>query len=136
MKKAPEARRIRLPVAMLNAAEAIYDKVPPANCKGLCRDCCGPVFMEHFEWDRIAARVGHHPRPTAEQRARLDCPLLTEAGQCSVYDVRPLICRLWGSAEGMPCPFGCEPDGGRLSDAQAQGLIDEMHRANERHYEA
>ncbi|KZX21589.1 hypothetical protein EV639_10877 [Rathayibacter tanaceti] len=30
-----------------------------------------------------------------------------------------MICRLWGSSGAMPCPHGCVPEGGRVSDGQA-----------------
>jgi hypothetical protein len=36
------------------------------------------------------------------------CSLLVN-GKCSVYEVRPAICRLWGIAEEMMCPWGCIP---------------------------
>jgi Fe-S-cluster containining protein len=40
-----------------------------------------------------------------------DCPYL-EDGRCSVYDVRPLVCRLWGlvDAPGLRCEHGCMPE--------------------------
>lgn len=37
------------------------------------------------------------------------CPYLTD-GRCSIYDARPMICRMWGVARTMPCPHGCEPE--------------------------
>lgn len=51
------------------------------------------------------------------------CPALVD-GQCSVYDDRPLICRLWGVTEGLPCPYGCEPDS-VVPDADAFGMLSE-----------
>lgn len=30
-------------------------------------------------------------------------------GRCSVYVVRPLLCRLWGMVDKMRCPHGCVP---------------------------
>lgn len=36
------------------------------------------------------------------------CPALVKK-RCSGYEGRPLICRLFGVAEGMPCPYGCKP---------------------------
>jgi hypothetical protein len=29
------------------------------------------------------------------------------------------MCRLWGIEEGMRCPYGCVPEGGWLSEAEA-----------------
>ncbi|MFG1709158.1 hypothetical protein ACFLIM_38800 [Nonomuraea sp. M3C6] len=42
--------------------------------------------------------------------------------------MRPLICRLWGATEGMPCEHGCVPERGRLTDAEAQLLIKRSKR--------
>lgn len=30
----------------------------------------------------------------------------TELGRCTVYPVRPLVCRLFGHVEWLPCPIG------------------------------
>jgi hypothetical protein len=57
----------------------------------------------------------------------VDCPLLRQ-GRCTVYAVRPLICRLWGVVESMPCPWGCRPERfltveeGEALMRQAEGL--------------
>ncbi len=48
------------------------------------------------------------------------CPALTRTlgatGSCTVHPHRPMICRLWGVAASMPCPHGCIPTGGYLTD--------------------
>jgi Fe-S-cluster containining protein len=61
-------------------------------------------MMGRVEWQRICKRVGHEPRATS-----LTCPLLQNA-RCSVYLIRPMICRLWGLVETMPCLWGCVPE--------------------------
>jgi Fe-S-cluster containining protein len=38
----------------------------------------------------------------------LTCRYLKKA-RCTIYDVRPLICRLYGAASGLECPHGCRP---------------------------
>ena len=35
----------------------------------------------------------------------LKCPFATDTG-CSCYEYRPIICRIFGAAEGMECPRG------------------------------
>ena len=40
----------------------------------------------------------------------LTCPLLSANGRCTVYQVRPLICRLWGTTRALACPQGCQPE--------------------------
>ena len=60
--------------------------------------------MSRVEWQRICKRLG-------EERKAVDinCPML-DNGRCSVYDIRPMICRLWGIVETMLCHHGCKPD--------------------------
>lgn len=62
--------------------------------------------MEKLEWDRIVKRIGHEPKGDES----LNCPLLTADKKCSVYHIRPMICRLWGIVERMPCHHGCVPE--------------------------
>jgi Fe-S-cluster containining protein len=38
------------------------------------------------------------------------CSMLTAARRCGVYEIRPMICRLWGVVEVMKCPYGCVPE--------------------------
>lgn len=61
--------------------------------------------MTPGEEERIVERVGAAPTVDAD----LTCSLLRD-DRCSVYDIRPSICRLWGLVESMPCLWGCKPD--------------------------
>jgi hypothetical protein len=90
---------------------ALYARLPKMDCKGLCSACCGPIEMSLVERERLERAAG---RPCTTD-GRLTCSLLTVAGRCSAYDERPMICRLWGLVETMPCPHGCRPEGGLLS---------------------
>lgn len=58
------------------------------------------------------------------------CPALQD-GQCSVYDVRPMICRVWGASEDLVCPYGCRPEPGRrrLTSAETLALLDAARTA-------
>lgn len=38
------------------------------------------------------------------------CSMLTVNERCSVYGSRPLLCRLYGVADGLTCFWGCEPE--------------------------
>ncbi len=54
----------------------------------------------------LAQDKAFRPDPRAEYIARY-CPLYDVAGRCcAVYPVRPLVCRLLGYVEWMPCPVG------------------------------
>jgi Fe-S-cluster containining protein len=80
----------------------LYAQVPDVGCKGLCVDSCGSVAMSPEERRRIAERGVHLPLLAAFVG---HCPALRN-GRCSVYEVRPMVCRLWGAVEGMKCRFG------------------------------
>lgn len=56
--------------------------------------------MSRMEWKRICDHLGYVPQP----RDDLKCPMLNEQGKCSVYAIRPLVCRLFGVVHKMPCP--------------------------------
>lgn len=94
--------------------EAIYGKIPGVACKGLCGwddakqdGCCGPLRMTRLERQRIVQAAGFGPKSHPQT---MKCNMLGEDGSCRVYDVRPLICRLWGAVRAMSCPHGCKPD--------------------------
>lgn len=96
--------------------DALYDELPTLDCRGLCWHSCGPVDMSHTERDRIADLGVTIPGFTQEAAERwratgsMDvCPALGPFRTCGVYSARPMICRLWGLTETMPCPHGCRP---------------------------
>lgn len=105
------------PVAIADHLEAVYRRVPDVKCKGKCAECCGPILCGGAEWARIVPLAG----AVAAIGGDLSCPLLKD-GRCSVYAVRPLICRLWGAVKAMRCPHGCRPSRW-LSDAEARDLL-------------
>lgn len=63
--------------------------------------------------------LGHDPGPVKN----LTCPMLKNK-QCSVYPVRPMICRIWGLVRKLRCPHGCEPDRW-LTDEEARQFINQ-----------
>jgi Fe-S-cluster containining protein len=77
----------------------IRNKIPAMTCKPGCHDCCGPVPFSKEEQKRI----GHLRAITS-----LTCPYLGETG-CEIYEERPVMCRLFGVVEDLPCPHGCAP---------------------------
>jgi hypothetical protein len=106
----------------MNALQKIYARLPQLQCKGLCQKACGPIGMSPLEHEAMIAFAGKPLPPTS-----LKCPFLAPDGKCSVYPVRPLICRLWGSVKSMRCPHGCTP-GRWLSDDEAFALISRVHQ--------
>jgi len=85
--------------------DAVYETLPKIECKGHCQNACGPIGMTPDEHRRMVEAAGHEVGVDKE----LTCNLLTREGKCSVYAVRPAICRLWGVEETMLCPWGCKP---------------------------
>lgn len=111
------------------ALEELYAEVPDmADCRGLCHDSCGPLLMTTRERQR--ADIAGVEIPTAEQGLIAigqdpgwRCPALGPDNRCTIYAVRSLICRLYGTVEDMRCPHGCVPVGGFRSSAWASDLI-------------
>lgn len=87
--------------------------------------------MSDRERQRIRA-AGTRITPCDEalaQAGRFWCDALTADKRCAVYELRPMICRLWGATESLPCIYGCVPEGGRrLPDTEAYRLIAEAMR--------
>lgn len=107
--------------------EELYARIPTdaycAGCHACAIKCSGAIPFAREEWERVrqfaAERIGDEnlrallvqdktfrPDPTSEFVARF-CPLYDmTARRCAVYPVRPLICRLLGFVEWLPCPLG------------------------------
>jgi hypothetical protein len=112
---------------MDNAADALYAQVPDVQCKGHCKASCGPINMSYRERARIHQQTGVDI-PTGSQalaRGELTCPALSEEGRCDVYELRPMICRVWGASEDLPCRWGCQPANGQalLTGAETYRLL-------------
>lgn len=88
------------------AIEKLYARLPKIACKQFCHDYCGAVAMTEIEAKRIEKKV--HRRLPVLLGPGLSCSLLSGT-RCTVYALRPLICRLWGVVETMRCPHGCQP---------------------------
>lgn len=106
--------------------EALYAQIPGVGCMGLCQAACGPIGMGEAEYARlqepgmpaiVRADPGRIPFTPAS------CPALTLFGQCSVYALRPMVCRIWGAVASMRCPHGCRPEGGFMDEATGQILL-------------
>src|SRR3954465_8601297 len=88
--------------------EALYAKLPRVECKGLCFVACGPVPMTQLEADRIRSATPKRRPPMMHED--ITCVYLTSKRRCSVYDARPLMCRVWGVIKSLSCMHGCIPE--------------------------
>lgn len=73
----------------------------------------------------------------------LDCPYLLEDKRCSIYPVRPFLCRIAGVSTDLPCPLplsGCSPQK-VLNHAQSSCIYAQIYlqgketRRTEKHIE-
>ncbi len=117
------------------ALEELYAELPELECRGLCWHSCGPVDMSDTERERIAERgvtIPRYDRARAERYQATGtveaCPALGPFRTCGVHDIRPMICRLWGSTETMRCPFGCRPSR-ELTEAEGYALLERSRQA-------
>ncbi len=102
---------------MPDTLESIYSTIPKIQCLGLCTDACGPILASDAERRAITRAHGSFPSPLPN----LSCDKLSQ-GRCSIYNSRPLICRLWGVTREMQCPFGCVPERW-LTGSEAHALM-------------
>ena len=111
--------------------QKLYDRIPVIpDCDGRCWTSCGPVGMSDRERQRIR-QAGYKITPYRQAMAMIEtfyCEALTEGRRCAVYDLRPMVCRLWGAVPSMPCIYGCIPEGGFLSEAEGYWLVAESLR--------
>lgn len=89
--------------------EDIYSQIPRATCVDGCGKCCGPVFPSSAEVRNIKEwclrrHMGY--RDFLEITEGGHCPYLTTDMRCSIYPVRPFLCRMLGASSDTPCPVG------------------------------
>lgn len=82
--------------------QRLYAKIPRFECIEGCTDCCGPV-----PWSRHELRQAGLEAPPPD-RADNVCPF-SLAGNCSIHEARPFMCRLFGTVEDLRCPHGRGP---------------------------
>lgn len=119
-------------MSKLKKLEAIYNKIPSIECKGLCHPSCTIVPAAKIEIKRAKGRMGgknpFNPMNAikglqGETPSVPSCAALKD-NRCSIYTARPAICRLYGVAEGLDCPFGCQPKK-KISKQEAYSIVRE-----------
>ena len=89
------------------ALEVIWRVIPDLPGCLRCGACCGPHDWAYCEWLVITAWLRERGLKEKFAKSLFDrCPYYRpEDGLCEIYPVRPVICRLYGVAEGLECPF-------------------------------
>ena len=99
--------------------EEIYKQIPKSTCPPGCGKCCGLLFPSLKELQNINSWLKAHGRPFVpfSQTEGLDCPYLAQDKTCSIYPVRPYLCRIMGVSEDtrLNCREGCKPCGKMLN---------------------
>lgn len=94
--------------------DKIYDTIPSLECKGFCHDSCTVIPTSKIETTRAIERLGYDPfniefnKPVTKVSDIPRCGALKN-NRCTMYDIRPAICRVYGVAQGLDCGFGCKP---------------------------
>lgn len=124
-----------IPLPVVAQLAEIFSRVPSPHCKGLCVEECRtlgdavPALEQQLIFEATGKKMNRASAPTAEAFAK-PCSLLV-GGKCSVYAYRPLICRMYGVAEGLACPHGCKAES-PLDDATAFGIIKDAIELSEK----
>jgi Fe-S-cluster containining protein len=80
--------------------------IPSMHCDDACGECCGVVPVTETELRAVQRHVtAHGITPAAHTDGT--CPFFQNGG-CTIYQVRPLPCRLFGHSADplMTCPRG------------------------------
>jgi Fe-S-cluster containining protein len=123
------------------ALRMLYREVPEVKgCLTGCGKCCGPVPWSPAELERVASRIppGTLSRPAPSGPTEMvmlinpvtgGCAMLDAEKRCTVYEARPLMCRMFGAVAGpgLECPFGARA-GRPLSDRKAGALAQRYKR--------
>ncbi len=116
----------------LHELEALYAQIPKVECKGLCHQSCTLIPAALIEIKRAKERLGTNPfRPNTRLLQEAvsgkkpmipSCRALKDK-RCTIYPIRPAICRLYAAADGLECPFGCAPEDKKMTKKAAYDLI-------------
>lgn len=125
-------QRNRIELSMYAEIKAVYASLPTIECKGLCYGACTEIMVsaaEEYRLARLSGKPYEFNRKAKEvmygNRKPVPCPHLSPGNRCQVYAIRPLVCRLYGVADGLLCPHGCIPSR-VISKPEARTLITQM----------
>jgi len=110
--------------------EELYAQIPNMICPPGCSDCCCIVRFSRYEVTQISiAKIIRAIFNRFRQATTQKCPHLTEDNRCGIYQVRPFVCRLFGTTEieRLRCPKGMGPDK-LLSVEEGEDLINQFLR--------
>ena len=97
---------------MNNKLEHVYRQIPNASCPDNCGKCCGILHPSMAEIRNVQEWLSQHNKPFIDFNMTVgdNCPYLGGDKKCTIYPVRPFLCRIMGVSSDLPCPHGCKPD--------------------------
>ena len=103
----------------MRTLDELYALIPKIECIPGCIQCCGHIPWSVEEFSRL---------PTEYKELvhifQMKCGLAKQDVGCVAHKYRPLICRLFGVVEGIPCPAGVKADH-LLSGEEAGAIVRE-----------
>jgi len=108
-----------------NRVEEIYSLIPNYNCKH-CHKCCLPIIW--FEPENVLIKEylkNNNLDWSYKNFNNKKCSFLKENG-CSIYPVRPIVCRLQGVISDLTCKNNMENN--YLSDFQLKKIKEKFNK--------
>lgn len=93
---------------MINSKlQKVYNQIPKSTCPPGCGKCCGILFPSEVEISNIKSWLKEHGRDYIDFNITigLNCPYLSKTKECTIYPVRPFLCRFLGVSVDLPCPL-------------------------------
>lgn len=87
----------------MKAVSSMFMKLPVMQCDEGCGKCCGIIPVTHEEFGAVRRFIRKNLIVPIDQGAT--CPFY-QGGKCAVYDVRPVVCRMFGHSPKLVCPYG------------------------------
>jgi len=81
----------------------IISRIPEADCVEGCDLCCREAHRHAMQTWLDEQGLPIKIRRTTIKRG---CSAYVCSGGCPVYERRPLICRLYGVSQSLPCDYG------------------------------
>lgn len=111
--------------------EHIYEQIPkPDNpCPPNCGKCCGILWPSMSEIRNIKDWLKYKNREYIEfhMLRGVDCPYLGDNKECTIYPVRPFLCRIMAMSSDLPCPVDLCSTEKPLNHFQSSHLYKEIY---------
>lgn len=108
----------------------IYKQIPSSSsCPPSCGLCCGILWPSMVEIRNVREWCIKHNHEFKDfhMLVGLDCPYLGSKKECTIYPVRPFLCRIVAASVSIPCPIGkCKAEK-LLSHAKSRHLYKEIY---------